>query len=303
MNEHVKKGLQIILGAIIYVIGVNFFLAPAGIFTTGLMGIAQEITGTLNLIFNIGLKSTDNTFVLMQTTAYWALNLPIIVFGFKKVGKKFSIKTFFISSVLIQFLFNVLIIDHNIILENGMETLSSDLLSLITGSILIGLGMGMILKNQATTGGTDILAVYFSLFKGKSFGTLNLAINLVVVLWAILLTGDITSGVLILIAVYIQSYVVDVIYNYNRKSTLQVFTSKEEEISEYIIRNKRSFTLFKAQSGYQKKDINVILIVVNQEEKKYFINEFTKIDPNVFIDVLKTEGVIGNFRNKYMDNL
>ncbi len=303
LKNNIKVVSQILLGSIIYVIGINFFLVPSGIFTTGLMGIAQEISGTISLVFNLDLVGTDKLYILIQTFAYWALNIPILIFGFNKVGKKFTIKTFIISSVVTQFFFNTLVINHNIITEGGKTTLASEIVAVIAGSILIGIGMGLIIKSQASTGGTDILSVYFSLYKGISFGTVNLVINAIVVVWAIALTKDLTTGILIFISLYIQSFVVDTIYNYNKKITLIIFTHKEKEVAELILDNKRSYTKLEGVSGYTKEKISVLLVIINKEEARSFTELIEKIDENVFIDMISTESVKGNFSNKYFKDL
>lgn len=296
--------LQIVFGCLIYVIGINLFLAPANIFTTGLMGIAQESAQTINLIFGIGLSNSDSKFLLIQTCIYWAMNLPMIIFGFMKVGKKFTLKTLMTSLVIIQIFINVITINHSLIVDVGGDlTLAAELLSLITGSILIGIGLGLIIKNQASAGGTDILAIYLSLFKKKSFGLYNLLINLVVVIWAVALTGDLTNGVLILISLYIQSYVVDLTYNYNSKVTVLIFTTKIKEVGDYIIDNNRTYTFVDAKKGYTKEATNMLVVVLNKEEKDILSDEVLAIDEGAFIDILHTEKIVGNFKNRYLENL
>ncbi len=303
LNKNIKKNIQILVGCIVYVIGINFFLVPSNIFTTGLMGLAQEIAETLNLIFGFGFERSDSTFLMIQTVAYWSMNVPILIFGYNRVGHKFTIKTFIISSVVVQIFVNILVINQPLIVDYGTKTLASDIMNCIAGASLMGAGMGLIIKNGASAGGTDILAVYFSLYKGRSFGTFNLAINMIVVVWSILLTQDLTSGFLILICLYVQSYVVDLIYNYNSKSTIFVFTAKPKEVGQYIISHERTFTQFAGETGYSHNDITLLILVVNQEERKLFMRDIFNIDQNVFIDVVRSENVFGNFKNKYLTNL
>lgn len=299
-----REYLEILIGCLLYVVGINFFLVPANIFTTGLLGIAQEATETINLILNLNMSNSGSDFLFLQTLIYWGMNLPMIIFGFKKVGKKFTLKTLVTSLIVIQILINFLTISHPLIADvNGEMTLAAELLALLGGSVLIGLGLGLIIKNQASSGGTDILAIYLSLFKKKSFGLYNLLINLVVVVWAVALSGDITKGILILIAVYIQSTVIDLTYNYNSKVTIIVMTTKLEEIGECILSHKRTYTCVSAKSGYQKNDMSMIILVLNQEEKTVISKEILEIDPKAFVDILLTDKIVGNFENKYIANL
>ncbi len=301
MNK--KMISKILVGAIIYVIGINIFLTPVGLFTTGLMGISQEFAATINIIFNINLTQNDSTFLLIQTLTYWIMNLPIIILGFKKIGRKFTLKTLIISFFVIPFFINVISIDHSLILDNGNVTLAAEMLSAITGSILIGAGMGLIISSGACIGGTDILAIYMSVFKGKSFGSLNLAINMIVVVWSLLLTHDITTGVMILLTLFIQSYIVDMVYNYNSKTTLLIFTKKAELVGEYILEQGRTYNVLDSKTGFTKENNNLIITIVNKDEIKDFKYGIKQCDPFAFVDLIVTDSIEGNFQNTYLRGL
>lgn len=298
-----KTNIQILIGCILYVIGINLFLAPAGIFTTGLMGMAQETTETINQIFALGHQNNDKIFIFYQTLVYWTLNIPILIFSFIKIGKKFTIKTFIVSSVVMQILFNVINTPLILISDNGVQNLASDIVSVLVGSILIGIGLGLIIKKHASAGGTDIIAVYLSLYRGKSFGLQNLLINLIIVVWSVFLTKDLTSGILILISLYIQSYVIDIVYNYNEKITMTIFTTKSEEIGTKILEKGRTFTHLDGHSGFNKKDLAVMVMVINAEEVQEFQKIILRIDKDAFSTTLKTENVQGNFKNLYSKEL
>lgn len=298
-----KKNLQILLGCFVYVVGVNLFLAPVGVFTTGFMGLAQEITALISNIFHLDITNVDEKFILIQTTIYWLFNIPVMIFAYFKISKKFAIKTFIISSVVMQLLFNIVRINTTLIIGENGQTLSATLLSVIVGSVLIGIGLSLIVKNHASGGGTDVLAIYLSLFKGKSFGLYNFLLNTIVVIGAILLTQDYTMGILILISLYIQGYVIDKFYNYNQKETMTVFTTHGKKIGEKIIQTNRTFTQVKGESGFSKKEIAVLMIILNSEEKSKFTKLVIDIDKDAFISFAKTENVKGNFKNRYLTEL
>lgn len=298
-----KKNIQILLGCFVYVAGVNLFLAPVGVFTTGFMGLAQEITALISNIFQLDITNVDEKFILIQTSIYWLFNIPVMIFAYFKISKKFAIKTFIISSVVMQILFNIVRINTTLIIGENGQSLSATLLSVIVGSVLIGTGLSLIVKNHASGGGTDVLAIYLSLFKGKSFGVYNFMLNTIVVIGAILLTQDYTMGILILISLYIQGYVIDKFYNYNQKETMTVFTTRGKEIGEKIIQTNRTFTQVKGESGFSKKEIAVLMIILNSEEKSKFTKLVIDIDKDAFISFAKTENVKGNFKNRYLTEL
>ncbi len=305
MKEWLKDFALIVLGAFIYVIGINVFIVPANIFSTGLMGLAQESASTINLIFGLNLTTTSSTYLLIQTISYWAMNFPAIILGFRRVGVKFTFKTLLTSFVIIPLFLNIVIVDHNLLLDvGGQATLATQILSAVIGGSLTGLGMGIIFKHGSSSGGTDIVAIYLSIFKGKSFGVYNILINVLVMVWSIVLFNDITVAVLVLILIYVQSQVVDYIYNFNEKRTLIIITKKEEEVRELLI-NKigRTYTKISGETGYDKKDTAVLLMVVNKEEESKVINCVAEIDSEAFIDSLSTNNVSGNFVNRYKDIL
>ncbi len=305
MKNFGKDMALIILGAFIYVIGINVFIVPADIFSTGLMGLAQESASTINMIFGLNLSATSSTYLMIQTISYWAMNLPAIILGFKKVGFRFTSKTLITSFIIIPLFLNIVIVDHNLLLDvGGQATLATKILSAVIGGSLTGLGMGIIFKHGASSGGTDIVAIYLSIFKGKSFGLYNILINVIVMVWSILLFHDITVAVLVLILIYVQSQVVDYIYNFNEKRTLLIITKKEDKVRDLLI-NKigRTYTKIEGQTGYAQEETSILLIVVNKEEETSLVNKIEYIDHDAFIDSLNTNTVRGNFVNRYKDIL
>ncbi len=305
MKNFGKDMALIILGAFIYVIGINVFIVPADIFSTGLMGLAQESASTINMVFGMNLTTTSSTYLLIQTISYWAMNLPAIILGFKKVGIKFTSKTLLTSFIIIPLFLNIIIVDHNLLLDvGGQATLATKILSAVIGGSLTGLGMGIIFKHGSSSGGTDIVAIYLSIFKGKSFGVYNILINVIVMVWSIFLFHDITVAVLVLILIYVQSQVVDYIYNFNEKRTLLVITKKEDVVRDLLI-NKigRTYTKIDGQTGYAQEETAILLIVVNKEEETKLVNKIECIDNDAFIDSLSTNAVRGNFVNRYKDIL
>lgn len=307
MKEYARDLAYIMVGTIIYVIGINYFIATAGIFASGLMWLAQEATQTVNLIFGYGWETTSSSYMMVQTIFYWLMNLPAIILGYSRVGKKFTTKTLICSFILVPIALNTLIPSGSLLLDvNGELTLASQILSAIVGGALTGFGMGIIFRNGASSGGTDILATYLALFKGKSFGMYNLFINIIVMIWSILLYGEIKAAVLLMILIFVQSQTVDFIYNFHDKVTLFVVTTKEEQLREYFQNNpnnRRTYTKINAVQGYTQKESQMLFLVINKEEEAEVINYIKKVDENCFIDLIKTKDVSGNFINKFQTKL
>lgn len=305
MKKNVFSILMLIVGSLVYVVGINYFIVTANIFSSGLMGLAQETAQTINQLFDKGWTNTTGAYLMVQTVAYWALNLPLIILGYLKVGKKFTTKTLLCSFVFVPFFMNVFIPNGSLLLDvNGQLTLASQVLSAIFGGVLTGLGMGIIFKFGGSSGGTDILATYLALFKGKSFGKYNLIINLVVMAWAVLLYGSLEIAILLLILIFVQSRTIDYVYNFHDKVTMFVITTKEEDIRSHLIETKgRTFTKLNATLGYSREEASLLLIVINKEEIKRATQDIKAIDSSAFIDIVNTTDVSGNFENRFKSQL
>lgn len=297
--------LFITIGSFIYVIGINYFIVSAHIFSSGLMGLAQESAETFNQIFKMHWTSTSTNYLLIQTISYWLMNLPTIYLGFKKVGIKFTVKTLIASFIIIPLFINLLVPQGSLLLDtNGSLSLASQTLSAIMGGILTGIGMGVIFRHGGSSGGTDIVATYLALFKGKSFGIYNLLINSVVMIWAVFLFGKLETVIMLCILIYVQSNVIDMIYNFQEKISLIVITKKEEELKRLFVEDlKRTYTSTKALSGYSQADSSFIYLVINKEEERYITKKIQSIDNQSFISTLNTKSVYGNFSNKFKERL
>lgn len=301
MNKKIVNTLMLILGSLVYVIGVNVFIATANIFSSGLMGIAQEIAQTVNVIFDLGWTSTSSQYLFMQTVGYWLLNLPAIFLGFSRVGKKFSFKSLACAFIFIPIFMNIVVVKQSLVLDVGGElTLASQMLSALVGGALTGAGMGIIFKYGGSTGGSDIFATYLALFKGKSFGIYNMLLNLVVIIWAMILYKSFLVAILLLILIYAQSKAVDFVYNFHAKVTMFVITKDEEAVRQVVLEsNERTYTKLSATLGYSRQDASVLLVVLNKEEVKEMASKLKAVDPTCFINMVDTKDVVGNFQNKY----
>lgn len=305
MNKRITNILMLILGSLIYVIGINYFIVTANIFSAGLMGLAQETAQTINQLFNFGWENTSQQYLFVQTIAYWSLNLPAIILGYIKVGKKFTTKTLLCSFIFIPFFMNIFIAKGSIVLDiNGQMTLASQILSAVIGGVLTGSGMGIIFKYGGSSGGTDIFATYLALFKGKSFGIYNLLINLVVIIWAVVLYQSFEVAILLLILIYVQSKAVDYVYNFHDKVTMFIITNQEDTLRQIVFsNNNRTYTKVDATLGYSQQDSSLLLVIVNKEEVKSLAHLIKEADPDCFIDIISTTQIYGNFENKFKSQL
>ena len=282
-NELVKL-FYICIGGILLVAGINLFLKPAGVYATGLIGFAQELS---QLIF----KNDSHV-----TLIFWCINLPLIIFGFFKVGKKFLFRTI-LAVVVISIAESVIKSTNPLIPDN-------QLLSVVFGSIFMGLGTGLALSRGGSTGGTDILATYIAIIKGKSFGVVNILVNSIVIVLAVFITKDIEVGVYMLISIYVGGIMIDKVHNYNQKMTLFIVTDKKDEVVKHVTANfARGITIFDSIGGYSKKPNNTLMITISKQELNNMAACVKHADPNCFINVFKVQQLLGSFKDNYVEML
>lgn len=285
-KDEIQNIFWIILGCLIMVIGVNLFLIPINLFSTGLMGFSQELAALASHLTGV----SDQTGII-----YFILNIPIIVLGWLKVGKKFTIRTL-IAVIFISF--------FQIIIPSDKVLVADPLLAIITSGLFIGSGIGITLKRGASTGGTDIIVLYISLVKGKSFGVYNLIFNLIVIIGAILITSDLQVAILMLILIYTVGVMIDKIHNSHEKLTLLVMTTKADSVTESLLKGTaRGVTVVDSRGGLTKAENNTLITTISKAQLYACLSAIKAADEKAFINILPVENVVGFFPNNYKDIL
>lgn len=275
-----------IIGVFIYTLGINLFLAPANLFPIGTMGLVYEISFASEKFIGINLS---------EDIVYFVVNIPILILGYYKVGKKFTIKTLFVvffTSIFISIIPEVKLIDETLV-------------AVIAGGIVSGIGVAISLRVGASTGGTDIVALYMSIAKGKSFGTFNNAFNGVIIAIAVILTQDLSTAVYLLIFIFIFSYVIDLIHNTTDKYTMIIITQDYEKIKKelYSFGMRRGMTVINSEGGYSGITNSTLLITCERNEYSQLSRIIKEADPKSFISTFKIQDVIGEFEYTYLKTL
>ncbi len=285
-KSEIKSIIIITLGMLSMAIGLNLFLAPAEVFTTGIMGLSQEIAAGLTYFFKVG----DLTPII-----YWLINIPTVILGWVKLGRRFTIRTFYAVTILSIF---------TAIIPTDLVLVDDQILAVLAAGIFIGVGTGYSLKVGGSSGGTDIIALYVSMFKGKSFGTYNLLVNSIVIFIALAMTGDFNVAILMLVLTYIASIAIDRTHNAFEKCSLFIVTTKGEDVRKSLIENyRRGLTLFDTYGGYNKSQNTTIFMTVDQGELYNVVETIKNVDENAFVNISNTYKVVGAFEDNYKNLL
>ena len=268
-----------IIGSFLYVLAMNMFITPANLYTGGVTGISQLIIAFVFSTTGIQLSLGSLIFIL---------NVPLLYLAWRSIGKRFA------------FLSIVAVVLQSVILELVPIGRFSDyiLLNAVFGGVLIGVGLGMILKIGASTGGTDIISQYLSMKVNGSFGKYSFAINAVIIVLAGV-TQSWETALYTIISIYITSVVVDKIHTVHQNLTLYIVTSKEEEMIESLQQQLyRGITVLEGRGAYTKNNKSVLMMVLSSYELYEALAVIKMVDEHSFTNVVQSEMIQGHFVRK-----
>ncbi|MBP6977440.1 MAG: YitT family protein [Bacteroidales bacterium] len=274
----------IILGAFILAAGFVFFITPYRIVPGGVYGIAivvHHLTKGMVSSFPDGLPVGAVGLVL---------NIPLTIIGIRILGPRFGVKT------IVGFILTSAFIDV-ITWFWGEKPLVTDdaLLSSIFGGVLIGLGLGLIFKSKATSGGSDIIAMILAKYTRLPLGQLMIYVDSVIVLVGLAAFGDWRIPLYSWIVIFITGKVIDVVIEgIGYDKTLFIISEKHQEIRSKIIEDlNRGGTLIQAKGMFNYADKTIIFTVVNRRELAILEDYIHSIDPKAFLTVINANEILG----------
>ena len=246
--DFTKNFILIVLGAYLISLSINMFLLPHKMTTGGASGIATILYYLSNIPMGITIL---------------AINLPLFVIAIVKLGKKFVIKTIF-STVLLSVFLELFKYDQ------VMQTTQIDLLmSCIFGGIISGIGLSLTFKAGASSGGSDLLAnIIYKLTKVQSLSKVLMGIEIVIISGVIICFKDINLGLYSIIALFISTKVIDVIFDgiYNTK-VATIITKKGDKIVESILSELgRGATITNSIGAHSGEENTTITCVITRNQ-------------------------------------
>ena len=219
------------------------------------------------------------------------LNLVPIIIGFKFIGKKFTGYTM-VMIVLTGILTDLI----------PAYTVTTDILLVaVFGGLINALAVCICLFAGATTGGTDIISIFFSEKYGVDSWNAIFLGNVVILLIAGGLFGW-DKALYSIIFQFASTQVIQTVYTRYQKQTLLIVTKKPDEVYEHIrsITN-HDATLIKGVGCYEKKECDILYSVVGRDEVRKVLKEVHETDPKAFVNMIRTEGISGRFYQKPND--
>lgn len=279
-----KNYLFIFLGSLVYAVAFDWAFVPNDIAFGGLTGLGQIINHFIPAVpIGVGVM---------------LLNIPLFIAGWHFLGGHLLI-----SSLAAMFLSNAAV-DGLAVLHDFQPM--DPLLACIFGGVLLGISLGMIFLQGATTGGTDIVARLLKLkLTWLPMGKLLMAADLVVILSVALVFHSLETALYGLVALYISTLVMDgVLYGMDSAKVAYIISDKPEEIAQVIIRDlERSVTYLEGEGGYTRASKRVILCAFKQKEIVTIKEAVKELDPNAFMIVTAAHEVLGEGFRSYHQNL
>ena len=268
----IKELILILLGNFILAIGVGFFILPSKILSGGLAGVAVLTSPFLDI---------------PSATIVSILTITLFFIGLFVLGKEFAFKTL-ISSFMYPFFLNI-IVNMNITLD------LDPFLSVIYGGFLGGFGVGIVLKNKASTGGMDIPILIVQKFTKLDLSFVYMVFDAITVILGLFIFGleDVLLGLLSVVA---SSYAIKLALNFPNKKIMAVNIISEKYIDiNSIINDKfdRGTTIFEAKGGYTNSEKKVILVCVNDDQYVELLEIIHDVDDKAFVIASEANNVFG----------
>jgi len=296
--------VAITIGAVMMSLGIGIFLVDAKVVPGGVSGLAMAIYYVSNNTIPVGLT-------------IWILNIPLFIWGIKELGKKFGVRTFYgftLSSIFID-LFRGDFPGFGFIQLQNTQTIKdliqNDFLFLIlVGSVLLGVGLGIIFKFKGTTAGSDIIAAIIQKRFGVKPGMAIMIIDFVVIAIAGFiieikdLAGNRPAFSLTLYAfflLFISAKIIDAIIDgFDYARAVYIISDKSTEIAQMIMNDlSRGATALKSRGLYRDIDREVIFTVVPLKELTELTDQIRIIDPDAFVIINNVHEVLGEgFRRR-----
>lgn len=266
----IGKLFFVTLGALIAAFALEGFLIPNNIIDGGIIGISMMTSYITKL--NLG------AIIVL-------FNLPFLFLGYKKMGKMF------VATVL----YGVSMLGIFVNLIHNTQVTESDLLATVFGGIILGFGVGLILRNDGALDGTEILSISIAKKLGFSVGEIIMFFNFFIYSAAGFLYGW-DSAMYSILTYFIAYRVIDIVLEgLNSSKSIYIVTNFAKEIGDSIIKELNiSVTYMKGKGGYSGKEQTIIYCVVSRLEIAKIKALIRENDPSAFYfiqDVHEVEGI------------
>lgn len=273
-----------VLGELIVALSLNLFVVPMNMYSGGLTGICQLIRTLLQIYAGMDFGTHDIAGIL-----YFLLNIPILLYGWKYLGKGLIFKTLACSLSFSLF--------YSLIPVPSTPIINDYLTACLLGGILTGVGCGIVLTCGCSSGGLDVIGLCLSK-RGSGFtvGRFSLGFNFFLYA-ACLILFEPEVVIYSVIYNFFSSMVVDRMHKQNINVQALIFTREDEHVLGRFIIEKlnRGVTYWSGTGAYTGDDVHVLCVCLSKYEIEELMHSVHSIDPNAFMTVQEGTRIYGNF--------
>lgn len=269
--NQLKEVVIIIFSAFLVASGLRLFLIPHQLLSGGVTGVAS-IIGYV----------TDPKYISM---IYFFINLPILIWGFIAVGKKYICLS--MLSVVATTYFMTII--------PAVKLTQDPILASIFGGVIIAGGVGFSLRTGGSSGGFDILGSIISRKRDIAMGNVMFIMDGIVIL-SLGFFKSWDSALYAMLCVFVKSRVVDMIHIRHVKLTCFIVTKEREKMLERLTQLPHGITVINAEGGYSHEGNTMLMTVTTRYELAELRKTVIETDPSAFVNVLETVEILGRFR-------
>ncbi len=265
-----KKFFFLTIGPLIAAYALECFLVPNNIIDGGIIGVSIILAHITK--YNLGLL-------------IFILNMPFILLAFNKIGKKFVLQTFYAIGILS--------LGTNFF--HHIENVTNDLLlATVFGGIILGLGVGIVLKNEGSMDGTEIMSLVLSKKFGFSIGEIIMGFNVIIYAAAGFVFGA-EKAMYAIITYFIASKIIDaVLEGLNNSKSVRIISDSAYEIGQALLeRLDVGVTYLDGEGGFSRKGKKLIYCVVARLEMSKLKEIVKEIDPSAFVAVVDVHETFG----------
>lgn len=269
-----------LLYSVMVAVALNFFWHPGHIYSSGITGFAQ-IINTLTERFL--------PFTIPTEVMYFALNVPLFILAWTKIGHHFTGYTMFV--VVMSTIMMRVIKPTSINLD--------PILCAIFGAAINGMGTGLALKSGISTGGLDILGIVVRKKTGMDYGKFNILINLIIVVIAGFLF-DWSRALYTALNIFINGRMIDSVYTQHHKLQVTIITEHPKKIVEGIQgKMHRGITIIHgAEGAYAHTEKSILITIIDTYDLYDVRKTVVESDPYAFMSVTEVQRVYGRFKEQ-----
>lgn len=268
-------------------LALNMFWEPGGVFASGITGAAQLLATVVRKWFNVSLFGVPTTELFNTATLLFLLNVPLFVLAWKQIGHRFTLFTFLaviFSTIMIRLL-------------GVVKPLTTDpIVCGIFGAVVNGLGTGFALRNNISTGGLDILGIVMRKRTGTTVGTVNIAVNVVIIFLAGFV-NDWPHALYSALAIFINGKVMDSLYTRQQRLQVMIVTAHQKAVVNEIQNTlRRGITIVHdAEGAFRHEEKTVLFTIISRAEMYDLETAMQKSDPYAFVSITESVKVMGRF--------